>query len=172
MDEFELYNEGNSIPEVSDKTGIPRSTLRFRFKSKGILRSREDAIRMAAKKGKLGSGMRGKKRIFSKEWKEKIRQAKLKHGLEYAVGLSKKPSGYLEITRGPNKGKSQHVVIMERFIGRHLDSDECIHHINGIKDDNRLCNLQLMTRSTHMKLHASERTIIRDEKGRITNGKC
>lgn len=113
MDEFELYKEGYSIPEVSEKTGIPRSTLRFRLKGKGILRSRGDAVRIAAKKGKLGSGLRGKKRIFTDEWKENIRQAKLKHGLKHAVGLSEKPNGYIEITRGPNKGKGQHTVIME-----------------------------------------------------------
>ncbi|MCK5605059.1 HNH endonuclease [Candidatus Pacearchaeota archaeon] len=171
MDEFELYLSGMSIPEVSKEIGIPQSTLRFRFKNKGILRSRGEAIRLAAKKGKLGSGLRGKKRIFTEEWKENIRQGKLKHGLKYAIGLSKKSNGYIEITRGANKGKGQHVVIMERFIGRQLEVDECVHHMNEIRDDNRLCNLQLMTRSEHMKLHANKRTIIRDKKGRITNGK-
>ena len=169
MNVFELYLSGMSIPEVSKSTGISKSAIRLGLKEKGILRSRGDAVRLSAKQGKLGSGMRGKKRVFTEEWKEKIRQGKLKHGLEYAAGVSKKPSGYLEITRGPNKGKGQHVVIMERFIGRQVDANECVHHRNEIRDDNRLCNLQLMTRSEHMKLHASKRDIIRDKNGRITD---
>lgn len=169
MNEFELYLSGLSIPEVSKELSIPQSTLRFRFKNKGILRSRADAVRLAAKKGKLGSGLRGKKRIFTEEWKENIRQGKLRHGLKHATGLSKKPNGYIEITRGPNKGKGQHVVIMEQHIGRPLEADECVHHRNEIRDDNRLCNLQLMTKSEHMKFHASKRNIIRDKKGRIVD---
>lgn len=167
MDEFELYLSGMSIPEVSNELDIPLSTLRFRFKKRGILRDKGDAVRMAAAKGKLGSGFRGKKRIFTEEHKNNIRKGKLAHGLKHAVGLSKKPNGYVEITRGPNKWKGQHVVIMEAHIGRLLKSDECVHHRNEIRDDNSLDNLQLMTKSEHLRYHAKKRTLTRDKKGRI-----
>ena len=78
MDEFELYISGLSIPQVSEKTGIPLSTLRFRFKSAGILRSRASAVKMAAKEGRLGSGNRGKNVKFSDEWKRNIAKGKLR----------------------------------------------------------------------------------------------
>jgi hypothetical protein len=39
--------------------------------------------------------------------------------------------------------KKAHRVIMEEHIGRSLFSDETIHHINGVRDDNRLDNLEL-----------------------------
>jgi hypothetical protein len=37
----------------------------------------------------------------------------------------------------------EHIVMMESFIWKYLTVDENIHHINGIKDDNSIENLEL-----------------------------
>ena len=146
MDENELYLSGLSIPEVSSITKIPLSTLRFRFKKKGILRNRADAVRLAFKRHKIPS-RKGQKRIpFSKEWKNNISKAALERGHKYAKGVSLKPNGYLEITRGENKGRLLHVVMMETKIGRKLFHNECVHHIDECKTNNNLNSLQLMTK--------------------------
>lgn len=47
-----------------------------------------------------------------------------------------------------------HVILMEQHIGRRLKAEECVHHINGNRHDNRLENLQLMTRREHGRLEA------------------
>jgi len=52
---------------------------------------------------------------------------------------------------------------MERIIGGKLKAYEDVHHINGIRNDNRPENLQIMNHSDHLKLHwqmAKERGVI------------
>lgn len=65
-------------------------------------------------------------------------------------------NGYVYV-RHNGKYELEHRVVMEKYLGRKLREDEVVHHKNGVKTDNRLENLQLMTNSEHTKLHCKIR---------------
>lgn len=50
----------------------------------------------------------------------------------------------------------QHRYVVEQAIGRKLLPSEVVHHKNGDKTDNRLDNLEVMTRAEHSRIHASQ----------------
>lgn len=143
-----------SIPDIAAKTGLAKSTARLRLIAFGIkLRSRVEAIALAAHK--LGKHRLGKSIVFSDTWKANLRASILKSDrVLNAVGKTLKPSGYIEYTTGPNKWRLEHIVLMERHIGRQLMADEVVHHKDHNPSNNAIENLQLMTRSEHSRHHA------------------
>lgn len=66
-------------------------------------------------------------------------------------GKIKDKDGYIRILaphlhnkKGASRYMLEHRMIVESSIGRRLEKDEIVHHLNGIRSDNRIENLEII----------------------------
>lgn len=96
------------------------------------------------------------------EWKDKISKKNKGHKFNWKGGKHSH-QGYVMIycsehPRTKRKYVFEHILVVEKFIGRYLKKGEIIHHINGIKNDNRIENLMIFNSDAeHLGFHAKVR---------------
>lgn len=90
-------------------------------------------------------------------------------------GRKTNKDGYILLLRKdhPNSDKNgyifEHRIVMEEYIGRLLQQNEIVHHKNGIKNDNRIENLELMTNSQHTIKHHTGSVRTKETKKKISD---
>lgn len=141
-----------SLTEIAKIKGLSSSGVRHLLKVYGIpIRDHKDAARIWINRS--DQSFRHKK--HSDEHIKKFVLSFEKTLAEKGVrGYSISKKGYCVITTGKDKGRFLHTVIAEDMIGRKLLPSECVHHINGNKQDNRRENLCVMPIKQHNALHA------------------
>lgn len=150
LENFYLSKE-MTMQEIASMYGVSYCTARRWIVSSGI--TPRDMHTPKAKE-RMSNSHKGKSHgPLTDETKRLISQSRLKWGAKNAKNHRVCSNGYLEYTTGPSKGKLQHRKIMEEHLGRELTFNEVVHHINGDKLDNRIENLQLMSRAEHSRFH-------------------
>jgi len=74
---------------------------------------------------------------------------------------------YVRVSGHPNVTSTgyvyEHRFVMELHLGRFLHNGEVIHHKNKNRQDNRLQNLELTTKSEHAQHHGKDATVARPD---------
>lgn len=138
-DVVKMYESGCTQMEIAEALGVTQKVVWRFMKNHGI------KARVACKRNQRGennSSWKGGRRISEQGYVE-----------IYMPSYPKaKPNGYVR----------EHILVAEQMLGRPLkffgirDSrTEVVHHINGIKTDNRPENLLVMCVNEHHKLHSA-----------------
>lgn len=161
---YELYVvEKLPMWKISEVLKVAIGTV-FNYLKKYNIKTRSQSEAMKGKKlsieQRMAIGRKSKGRKHSPETRKKMSEAKKIHGQGHK---KQRRDGYVYVyfPEHPKSTKDgyimEHILVIEKSIGRHLEPNECVHHINENKKDNRVENLKLMTKSEHMRYHTTKR---------------
>lgn len=163
------WDDGLSGKDIAKTLGCSPAAVSMRMKAAGI-KTRHASDYLPTSKQKEAWRANGENlckypnsRVAATENGKKNKGRRKRTDYEFGGHEKKRTDGYIKVyvPDHPNCTADgyvmKHILVVERAIGRYLTEKECVHHINHIRDDNRIENLKLMTISEHMAMHMKER---------------
>jgi Mor family transcriptional regulator len=115
------YRTGEDLTAIAEELGLTRAAVRAKLRKAEVIPIAKQALR----REEHGSWQGGRTVVEGYVY--------IKPTLEEQQFCAPNTSGYV----------AEHRLVMGRHLGRRLLSAETVHHKNGIRDDNRLENLQI-----------------------------
>lgn len=163
------WDKGLSGKEIAKMLGCTPAAVSMRMKAAGIKTRHASSYppTSAQKEAWTANGKKlssySKSKIAASENGKKNKGRRKRTDYEFGGHEKKRGDGYIKVyvPDHPNCTADgyvmKHILVVEQSIGRYLTKYECVHHINHIRDDNRIENLMLMTKSEHISMHMKER---------------
>lgn len=161
---YTLYiSQNKSMREIAESLNVSVGSI-YKYIKKYNIETREPHKGFRGKhhtretKEKISKAHKGK--IVTQETRNKMSESKR---LNKEGHKKQRSDGYISVyyPTHPKATKGgyifEHHLVMENHIGRFLNDNEVVHHINHIRNDNRIENLRLMTFKDHAALHMKER---------------
>ena len=114
-----LYQSGVGVPTIAKRLGVTNHAIYVRLQRAGIARRQHV---YPVRNGAANTAWKGGRHLSR---------------------------GYVMILVGPKQYRQEHRVVVEASIGRPLKDHEIVHHLNGVRTDNRIENLVITTRPQH-----------------------